>query len=80
VTAWPRDSDFEPWPDASGQWVSHAVVEPLAVTALGDLVDAQIELRLVPNLWPLVELVQDGPWDFSCVRLVNAVPPAAETQ
>jgi hypothetical protein len=72
-------SDFAPWPDASGQWISHEVVEPVDVTAMGNLVDAHrqawIELRLVPNLWPLVELVNDGRWDFSCVRLVHAQPP-----
>lgn len=77
-------SDFTPWPDASGQWVSDHVVEPFAVSAMGDLIDAhaqaQIELRFVPNLWPLVELVKDGPWDFSCVRLANAVPPDIDTQ
>jgi hypothetical protein len=51
---------------------------------MGNLVDAhrdaQIELRLVPNLWPLVELVKDGPWDFSWVRLVLAEPPEIGTQ
>ncbi len=77
-------SDFARWPEASGQWTSHEVVEPVAVTAMGNLVDAhrkaRIELRLVPNLWPLVELVKDGQWDFSCVRLVNAVPPDIETR
>ncbi len=76
--------DFDPWPEASGQWISHEVVEPLAVTAMGDLVDAhreaRIELRLVPNLWPLVELVKDGPWDFSCVRLMVAEPLVVDTQ
>jgi len=75
-------SAFAPWPDASGQWISHQVVEPVAVSAMGNLIDAhreaRIELRLVPNLWPLVELVKDGHWDFSCVRLVNAVPADAD--
>jgi len=77
-------SDFAPWPDASGQWTSHEVVEPVAVTAMGNLIEAhceaRIELRLVPNLWPLVDLVKSGPWDFSCVRLVNAVPPDINRQ
>jgi hypothetical protein len=77
-------SDFAPWPEASGQWISREVVEPVAVTAMGNLVDAhyeaRIELRLVPNLWPLVELVRDGPWDFGCVRLMLAEPPDIDTQ
>lgn len=77
-------SDFAPWPDASGQWVSDHVVEPVGVAAMGNLVDAhtqaRIELRLVPNLWLLVELVKAGPWDVSCVRLINAVPPDMATE
>ena len=76
-------TSFAPWPEASGQWTSHDVVEPLAVTPVGDLLEAhrkaEIELRLLPNLWPLVDLVRDGPWDFSCVRLVNSLPPDAGT-
>jgi len=51
---------------------------------MGNLVDARhearIELLLVPNLCPLVELVKDGPWDFSCVRLMLAEPPDIDTQ
>ena len=59
--------------------MSHQPVEPVAVSPVGDLVDAHarapIELRLVPNLWPLVELMSDDRWDFSHVRLMNAQPP-----
>lgn len=76
-------SDFTPWSEASGHWVSDHVVEPIAVSAVGDLVDAHdrahIELRLLANLWPLVESVTAGPWDFSCVRLVNAAPPDVDS-
>ena len=73
--------DFDPAPfntrsKASGQWTSYRAVEPLAVVAIGNLIDlhaeAQIELRLVPNLWPLVELVNDDRWAFSIVRIGNA--------
>ncbi len=75
--------DFTPWPEASGQWISHEAVESVAVTAMSDLVgahlEARIELRLVADLWPLVELVKSGRWDFSCVRLVNATPPDIDT-
>lgn len=72
-------NDFSPWAEASGQWVSHRAVEPLAVAAVGDLVDAhieaRIELRLVPNLWPLIDLIRDDRWDFSIVRKMYAAPP-----
>ena len=77
-------SDFQPWEEASGQWVSDRPVEPVAVSAMGNLVDAhavaRIELRLVPSLWPLVELVKDDRWDFSLVRLMNATPPEIDAQ
>jgi hypothetical protein len=73
-------SPFRPWAEASGQWVSHAVVEPLDVERFDDLigchVSAGIELRAVPNLGPLRDLAASGPWDFSIVRLQRAVPRA----
>lgn len=72
------DAPFRPWPEASGQWISDEAVEPVAMEPVGDLValhaDAGIELRAVPSLWPLHDLVQTGGWDFSIVRLANATP------
>ena len=48
---------FEPHPEVGGYWVSRETVEPLEVRPLEDLValhdDAAIELRVLPNLWPL---------------------------
>lgn len=71
-------SAFEPWPEAIGQYVAHTTVEPLRVEPAGDLLalhaSADIELRLVPSLWPLHDIVRDGPWPFSIVRMVNAQP------
>ena len=73
----PADA-FERWPDASGQWFCEHAVEPLAVTALDDLLDlharAGIELRLVPSLWPVHDLAVSESWDFSIVRMRNAQP------
>ena len=61
---------------ASGRWVSHPMVEPIDVEPVGDLLDAHadavIELRAVPSLWPLHDLVQSDRWDFSIVRMHNA--------
>jgi hypothetical protein len=69
---------FRPWPEASGQWVADTVIEPIGVEPVGDLlqrhIDATIELRVVPSLWPLHEFVQAGDWDFSIVRMANARP------
>ena len=71
-------SPFRPWQEASGQWVSNTAVEPLEVERLDDLigchVTAGIELRAVPNLWPIRDLAASGPWDFSIVRFQRATP------
>lgn len=71
-------STFEPWKEASGQWTSSAEVEPTSVAPVGDLLaehaQASIELRIVPSLWPLYDLVRHGEFDFSIVRIHNAQP------
>lgn len=71
---------FRPWGEASGQWVSDVVVEPIDVERIDDLigchVDAGIELRAVPNLWRLRDLAMRGPWDFSIVRFQQVLPRA----
>lgn len=62
--------------EASGQWVSNEPVEAVDVDPVGDLlaahVTAGIEVRAVPSLWPLRDLVQSDRWDFSIVRMRNA--------
>ena len=45
--------------------------QPPAVWAIDD---AAIELRAVPSLWELHDAVQSDGWDFSIVRMRNAVP------
>ena len=69
-------SAFAPWPDATGQWFTEEAVEPVAVVAVGDLlelhVSAGIELRAVPSLWPAHDLAVTDAWDFSIVRMRNA--------
>lgn len=71
-------SPFEPWPDAVGQWTATTHVTPLSVERVGQVedlhADAGIELRVVDDLWPWVDLIVDGPWGFSCIRLANAAP------
>jgi hypothetical protein len=72
---------FRLWPAASGQWIATEAVEPLRVRPLGDLLDAHveagIELRAVPSLWPLHDLAVSDRWDFSIVRMANAQPRSA---
>ena len=69
-------SAFCPWAEASGQWITDVVVEPIEVERFDDLIGnhvaADIELRAVPNLWPLRDLTVEGPWDFSVVRFQQA--------
>ena len=73
------ESAFEPHATVGGYWVSRVTVEPLDVVELGDLarrhVDAAIELRVVPNLWPLWTRVIASTLQFSGMRLRNAAPP-----
>jgi hypothetical protein len=67
---------FEPWPDADGQWIARAPVEPIAVRPVGDLLElharAGIELRFVPDLWVFWRVVLQSGLPFSGVRLRNA--------
>ena len=69
---------FERWPQASGQWVSETVVEPLDVVPIGDLLTLHaaecIDMRITPSLWPLHDLAVSELWDFSIVRMRNATP------
>ncbi len=69
---------FDSWPQASGYWTSTDSVVPVEVEPVGDLLEAHvraaIELRAVPSLWELHDAVQSVGWDFSIVRMRNAVP------
>lgn len=71
---------FEPWVEAEGQLVTSTTVRPLSVEPVGDLLDlhveAGIELRLVPSLWPLHDAALAAAathgYEFSMVRMRNA--------
>jgi hypothetical protein len=70
---------FEPHSEVGGYWIARTSVEPLERVELGDLLarhaQAQIELRIVPNLWPLWSRVIESSLEFSGIRLRNAEPP-----
>jgi hypothetical protein len=71
---------FEPHPEVGGYWVSRAAVKPLGIEPLTDLVGmherAEIELRVLSNLWPLWNEIVASTLEFSGMRLRNAAPPA----
>lgn len=68
---------FERWPEADGQWISRAGVEPLAVAPVGDLLarhaEAGVELRFVETLAPFWSTVVASGLPFSGIRLRNAI-------
>ena len=72
------EEHFEPHPEVGGYWISRAAVEPIETELLDDLVGrhrrAEIELRVLPNLWPLWNDVVASTLEFSGMRLRNAEP------
>ncbi|MGH2972213.1 MAG: DUF6886 family protein [Gaiellaceae bacterium] len=70
------EETFEPWDKF---FVSRDTVAPLDLVELGDLlgrhVDAGIELRVVPVLYPLWDRVIRTTLEYSGIRLRNAVHP-----
>jgi hypothetical protein len=78
------EATFRPDPEVGGYWISPEAVVPSEVVALGGLLErhaeALIELRIVPNLWPLWDAVVGSTLDFSGIRLRNAQrPPRGES-
>ena len=75
------EESFAPDPEVGGYWLSPTPVEPLELVELGDLVsshvEADIELRIMENLWPLWDRVVASTVEFSGMRLRNARPRAA---
>jgi Family of unknown function (DUF6886) len=76
------EAPFAPDPEVGGYWLSREPVTPVEVIELGDLfvrhVESGIELRLVPNLWPLWNRVARSTLEFSGIRLHNAQPPPVD--
>jgi hypothetical protein len=75
------EETFTPDPEVGGYWLSREPVVPVELVELGDLLalhaEAEIELRIVPNLWPLWNRVIASTLEFSGVRLHNAAPCAS---
>jgi Family of unknown function (DUF6886) len=73
------EETFAPDPEVGGYWLSREPVVPVELVELSDLLalhaEAEIELRIVANLWPLWKRVIASTLEFSGVRLHNAALP-----
>jgi hypothetical protein len=73
-----HEKRFEPHPEVGGYWISRDAVEPTAIEPVDDLVGrherAAIELRVLPNIWPLWNDDPATTLEFSGMRLRNAQP------
>jgi hypothetical protein len=71
---------FECLDECAGYFVSRVPVAPARVQVVDDLiaelVRRGVELRFVPNLWPLRDAVVASTLQFSLIRMRNALPRA----
>jgi hypothetical protein len=74
---------FEPLDDCAGYHVSRVAVAPVRVDVLDDLPAELrrrgVELRVLPNLWPLRDAVVASSLQFSMIRMRNALPREEST-
>ena len=70
------EARFEPHPAVGGYWITREPVEAVERVELDDAVElhreAEIELRALPNLWPLWDEVVASTLEYSGIRLRNA--------
>ena len=73
---------FECIDDCAGYFVSRGSVLPARVEVLADPVSELrrrgVELRALPNLWPLRDAVVASSLQFSIIRMRNALPRSAD--
>jgi len=66
----------------AGYFATRETIAPLSVEPVGDLLakhaEAGIELRIVPNLWPVIDAIVESGLDFSIIRKMNAQPRVAD--
>ena len=72
---------FECIAECAGYFVSGVVVAPACVEVISDPVNELrrrgVELRVLPNLWPLRDAVVASSLQFSIIRMRNALPRLA---
>ena len=73
---------FECLDECAGYFVSRVPVVPACVDVVDDppaeLLRRGVELRILPNLWPLRAAVVASSLQFSIIRMRNATEPAPE--
>ena len=66
--------------ECAGYFVSRQPVVPTQVQVVHDVLAALlgrgVELRIVPNLWPLRDTVVSSTLRYSLIRMRNALPPS----
>ena len=67
----------------AGYFATTETIEPLSVAPVGDLLtlhaQANIALRVVPDLWPIIDAIVASGLEFSIIRKSNATPRDAST-
>jgi hypothetical protein len=72
--------------EEAGHYISRTTVIPIGVIEIRDLIaemlKREVELRFVPDLWPLSDAVVASTLEFSNIRMKNAAPrtPLSITQ
>jgi hypothetical protein len=68
---------------AAGYYSTTDTIAPMSVEPAGDLLalhaQANIELRIVANLWPIIDAIVASGLEFSIIRKMNALLRAAST-
>lgn len=69
---------FTVWDKGAGYYISREPVTPLSVRTLDnillELVQYDVEIRILPSLWPLWEAVVNSSLQYSMIRMKNAQP------
>ncbi len=70
---------FRPVDEGADYYISREVVIPRSVRPIDDLLDEllnrDVELRIMPSLWQLRDAVIASTLQFSIIRMRNALPP-----
>ena len=71
-------TSFELALEEAGYYISRTTAVPTDVIeirdVLGEMLRRDVELRFVPDLWPLSDAVVDSTLEFSNIRMTNAAP------